>query len=94
MNKLVEMHKSLDPKTHFERVLFPNEDYTEFARTRSRLIGPIRLVLDRLRMIKFTVDESQGKESGYVDIPTAIQVVASKTERNDVFVQEENDLRS
>ena len=94
MNKLVEMHRSLDPKTHFEGFLFPNEDYTEFARARSRLIGPIRLVLDRLRMIKFTADESQGKESGYVDIPTAIQVVASKTERNDVFVQEENDLRS
>ena len=58
------------------------------------LIGPIRLVLDRLKMVRFTVDESQGKESGYVDIPMAIQVVASQSERNDVFIQEENELRS
>jgi hypothetical protein len=94
MKKLVEIHKSVDPRSHFEGFLFPNEDYCEFVRTRTKLIGPIRLVLDRLRSIKFTSDESQGKESGYVDIPTAIQVVASKSERNDVFVQEENELRS
>jgi hypothetical protein len=94
MKKLMDLHKSIDPKSHFEGFLFPNEDYCEFVRTRTKLIGPIRLVLDRLRSIKFTTDESQGKESGYVDIPTAIQVVASKSERNDVFVQEENELRS
>jgi hypothetical protein len=94
MKKLVDMHKSIDQDSHFEGFLFPNEDYSEFVRTRSKLIGPIRLVLDRLRMIKFTVDELQGKESGYVDIPTAIQVVASKSERNDVFIQEENIVRS
>jgi hypothetical protein len=94
MKKLADLHKSLDPKTHFEGFLFPNEDYTEFVRARSRLIGPIRLVLDRLKMVKFTVDESQGKESGYVDVPIAIQVVASQSDRNDVFIQEENQLRS
>jgi hypothetical protein len=94
MKKMADLHKSLDPKSHFEEILFPNEDYAEFARVRSKLIGPIRLVLDRLKMVKFTVDESQGKESGYVDVPMAIQVVASQSERNDVFIQEENELRS
>lgn len=94
MKKLVELHKSLDPKTHFEDFLLPKEDYSEFVRTRSKMIGPIRLVLDRLRMIKFTTDEAQGKESGYADIPKAIQVIASKSERNDVFIQEEDDIRS
>lgn len=94
MKKLAELLKSLDPKNHFEDFLFPNEDYSEFVRTRSKLIGPIRLVLDRLKMIRFTVDESQGKESGYVDVPLAIQAVASESQRNDVFMQEENELRS
>ena len=94
MKKLTDIHKSLDPQTHFEGFVFPNEDYSEFVRTRSKLIGPIRLVLDRLRMIKFTVDDLQGQESGYVDIPAAIQVVASKSARNDVFIQEENIMRS
>jgi nitric oxide reductase activation protein len=36
----------------------------------------------------------QGKESGYVDIPLAIQVLAQKSQRNDVFVREELDTRS
>ncbi|MDG6904425.1 MAG: VWA domain-containing protein [Nitrososphaerota archaeon] len=94
MKKLSDLHRSLDPRTHFESFLFPNEDYAEFARARSKLIGPIRLALDRLKMIRFTVDESQGKESGYVDVPIAIQVVASESKRNDVFIQEENELRS
>ncbi len=94
MKKMVDLYKTLDAKSHFEAFLFPREDYAEFLRARTRLIGPIRLVLDRLRAIRFTSDDSQGKESGYVDIPTAIQVVASKSDRNDVFIQEENELRS
>ncbi|MGI0090484.1 MAG: hypothetical protein ACREBS_02125 [Nitrososphaerales archaeon] len=94
MKRLVDLYKNIDTKTHFENFLFPNEDYSEFMRTRSKLIGPIRLILDRIRTVRFTVDESAGKESGYVDMPAAIQVVASKSARNDIFVQEENESRS
>ncbi|MHB1867413.1 MAG: VWA domain-containing protein [Nitrososphaerales archaeon] len=94
MKKMADMHKSLDSKSHFEGFLFPDEDYTEFSRARSKLIGPIRIVLDRLKMVRFTIDESQGKESGYVDIPMAIQVVASQSKRNDVFIQEDSESKS
>jgi hypothetical protein len=87
--RLVDLYKTIDPKTHFDEFLFPNEDYGEFVRTRARLIGPIRRVLEQLRSLNQVSDENSAKESGYVDIPIAIQVVAQKTDRNDVFIQEE-----
>jgi hypothetical protein len=93
MKRLLELHRSLDPNSHFENFLFPKEDYSEFIRTRARLIGPIRLILDQLRSVKSALSDSV-KESGNVDIPLAIQVIASKSERNDVFLQEENETKS
>jgi hypothetical protein len=87
--RLIDLYKTLDSKTHFEQFLFPNEDYGEFVRTRGRLIGPIRRVLEQLRSLNQVADENSAKESGYVDIPIAIQVIAQQSDRNDVFIQEE-----
>lgn len=92
--RLVDLFREQDPQTHFEEFTFPNEDYAEFVRTRTRLIGPIRRVLDQLRMVKNVSDEVNMKESGYVDIPIAIQVVASESDRSDVFLQEEVEKKS
>jgi hypothetical protein len=91
--RLAEIHRAADPKTHFENFLFPKEDYSEYVRTRARLIGPIRLVLDQLRNVKSAMDENI-RESGQLDIPKAIQVVATDSGRNDVFSQEELDAKS
>ncbi len=92
--RLVDLFKEIDPVTHFEEFTFPSEDYAEFVRTRTKLIGPIRRVLDQLRMVKNTEDEITMKESGYVDIPIAIQVIASKSDRSDVFLQDEIEKKS
>jgi archaellum component FlaC len=92
--RLIDLYKALDPKTHFEEFAFPVEDYAEFVRTRSRLIGPIRRVLDQLRTVKNVADDVDMKESGYVDIPIAIQVVASESDRSDVFIQDEVEKKS
>ncbi|MDA4130632.1 MAG: hypothetical protein OK457_07665 [Thaumarchaeota archaeon] len=93
MKRLADNYRVLDPKTHFEDFLFPKEDYAEFVRTRAKLIGPIRLILDQLRSVKSNLDDTV-KESGNVDMPTAIQVIASKSSRRDVFYQEENETKS
>ncbi len=85
---LIESYRRLDPHSHFEGFLFPKEDFAEYVRTRSKLIGPIRLILDQLRMIKSSADEVQGQESGYVDLPTAVQVLASGKQNNDIFVRD------
>ena len=94
MNRLAELHRSVDPTTHLEDFLFPKEDYAEFVRTRASLVGPIKLILDRLRMVRSSIDENQGQLSGFVDMPIALQVVASKSDRNDVFVREELEKKS
>jgi nitric oxide reductase activation protein len=91
--RLAEIQRAADPKTHFENFYFPKEDYSEYVRTRARLIGPIRLVLDQLRNVKSAMDENI-RESGQLDIPKAIQVVATDSGRNDVFQQEEPDAKS
>jgi hypothetical protein len=92
--RLVDLFKEIDPATHFEEFAFPSEDYAEFVRTRTKLIGPIRRVLDQLRMVKNIEDEVTMKDSGYVDVPMAIQVIASKSDRTDVFLQEEIEKKS
>jgi Cobalamin biosynthesis protein CobT VWA domain len=92
--KLVELHRGLDPETHFQEFVFPNEDYAEYVRTRAKFVGPIRNMIDQLRMVKSTNEEVAAQESGYVDIPTAIQVVASKSNRNDIFVRDVLDKKS
>ena len=94
MHRLSELHRSLDPQTHLENFLFPQEDYSEFVRTRANLVGPIKLILDQLRMVRSSIDENQGQLSGYVDLPIALQVVASKSNRNDIFIREEIEKKS
>ncbi|MFI5420322.1 MAG: hypothetical protein ACHQ1H_05090 [Nitrososphaerales archaeon] len=93
MKRLADLHRSVDPQTHFENFLFPKEDYAEYVRTRAQHIGPIRMILDQLRAVKSSLDD-ETQESGNVDIPIAIQVVASKSNRRDVFLQEENKTKS
>ena len=92
--RLIDFYRELDPSTHFEQFGFPKEDYGQFVRTRSKVIGPIRRVLEQLRMLKTSADEVNAKESGYVDIQAAIQVIASNSTRNDVFIREENEKKS
>lgn len=93
MKRIAEIQRAADPKTHFENFLFPKEDYAEFVRTRARLIGPIRLILDQLRNIKSAMDDNV-RESGQLDVPKAVQAVATGSGRNDVFQQEELESKS
>jgi hypothetical protein len=85
---LISCYRKLDPKSHFEGFLFPREDFAEYVRTRMRLIGPLRIILDKLKMVKTSEDEVKGEQSGYLDLPTAVQVMATGSENNEVFVRD------
>jgi nitric oxide reductase activation protein len=93
MKRLSELYRTIDPKTHFENFLFPKEDYAEYVRTRAKLIGPIRLILDQLRNVKSALDENVAR-SGNLDLPKAIQVIATGSNDTDVFGREENETKS
>lgn len=92
--RLIDLYRQLDPTSHFENFVFPGEDLAEFMRARAKIVGPIKRILEQLRTLKTTNDEVDAQESGYVDIPTAIQVVASESSRNDVFIREEIEKKS
>jgi hypothetical protein len=81
-------------KTRFKSIGFPEEDYTEYLRTRVFLSGGSRRLLDSLRVATDSLDEDPGKEWGQLDLSTIIQVIASQKPATDVFMRDEYLSRS
>jgi hypothetical protein len=80
--------------THFKSVSFPDEDYTEYLRTRTFISGGSRRLLDSLRVAQDALDEDPRKEMGQLDLAAVIQVIASKKPATDVFMLDEYLSRS
>jgi Mg-chelatase subunit ChlD len=91
--KILEGYKDLLAGTRFSAAEFPREDYTEYLRSKELLSGPIRRVLEKLRLLKNITGEDFRQESGLVDLQEAIQIIASKSQRTDIFVREEYQTR-
>jgi hypothetical protein len=91
--KILKDYVEIGKDTRFEDFEFPTEDYTEFQRRREILGGPIRRILYRLRLLKNIGGEDFRQESGFVDLQEAIQVIASKSQRTDIFMREELQTR-
>ena len=87
--KMLENYKLLGNGTRFRSFEFPREDFSEYIHGKSLLSSPIRRVLDRLRLLKNLTGEDYRHEMGSLDMQEAIQVVASKSKRTDVFVRDE-----
>jgi hypothetical protein len=91
--KILDGYVQIGKDTQFEDFEFPTEDYAEFQRRREILGGPIRRIMYRLRLLKNVGGEDFRQESGFVDLQEAIQVIASKSQRTDIFVREELQTR-
>ena len=91
--KTREYYAKLIANTRLNGIAFPDGDYSAFLRTRAELAGPIRNIKNQVLAIKNIADEEPGKLSGQVDIPMAMQVVASGSQRSDVFVRDEPVLK-
>ncbi|MDG6988560.1 MAG: VWA domain-containing protein [Nitrososphaerota archaeon] len=91
--KVTDYYRKLLSSTRLNGVSFPDGDYAAFLRARAELAGPIRNIKNQLLAIKNVTDEEPGKLSGQVDMPMAMQVVASGSQRSDVFVREEAVLK-
>jgi len=91
--KILKDYVEIGKGTRFEDFEFPTEDYIEFQRRREILGGPIRRILYRLRLLKNIGGEDFRQESGFVDLQEAIQVIASKSQRTDIFAREELQTR-
>jgi len=75
--------------THLRSVEFPEEDYTQYLRTRTLLAGGSRRLLDSLRVAQDALDEDPGKEMGQLDLTAVIQAILSKKPATDVFFKDE-----
>lgn len=91
--KILEKYVDIGKDTKFEEFDFPIENYAEYQRRRVFLGSPIRRVLSQLRLLKNVGGEDFRQESGFVDLQEAIQVIASKSQRTDIFAREELQTR-
>jgi hypothetical protein len=87
--KILQGYRLLGDNTHFVSFEFPEEDYAEYLRRKAILSGPIRRVMNKLRLFQNIYGEDFRQESGNIDLQEAVQVVASKSQRSDIFVREE-----
>jgi len=79
---------------NFGSVSLPTCDYVTYYGLYVELAPQIRRMIDRVRMIKNVLDEDTFQESGNIDLQVAIQAIASKTPRSDIFTKDENLLKS
>lgn len=91
--RILENYKSLGTGSRFRSFEFPREDFSEYVYGKALVSSPVRRVLERLRVLKNLTGEDYRHEMGSLDMQEAIQVVASKSDRTDVFVRDELQTR-
>jgi hypothetical protein len=92
--RMISKLKETAPSTRFKSMEFPEEDYTQYLRARTYLVGGSRRLLDSLRVAQDALDEDPGKEMGQLDLSAVIQVIASHKPATDVFLLDEYLSRS
>jgi hypothetical protein len=91
--KILRNYMEIGKDTKFEGFEFPVESYSEYLRKKTLLSSPIRRILHQLRLLKNVGGEDFRQESGFIDLQEAIQVIASKSQRTDIFAREELQTR-
>jgi hypothetical protein len=80
--------------SRFKELRFPRQDFTEFLRVKNRCKKEIIKLTERLLIARNAALEDTRKLYGVLDLSDAIQVIASKSERSDVFMREENMVKN
>jgi hypothetical protein len=75
--------------TKFKSVGFPEEDYTQYLRSRVFLAGGSRRLLDSLRVAQDALEEDPGKQIGQLDLTAVINMLSSQKPAIDVFMKDE-----
>jgi hypothetical protein len=91
--RILQNYESLGIGSRFRSFEFPREDFAEYMYSRAFVSSPVRRVLERLRLLKNLTGEDYRHEMGSLDMQEAIQVVASKSDRTDVFFRDELQTR-
>jgi len=92
--KILGRYEELVFSTRFKSIEFPSEDYAEYLRKKTKIRSKTRRLTESLMVAFDALDEDPRKLYGVLDLQDTIQVVASKSPRKDVFMQEENISKS
>jgi cobalamin biosynthesis protein CobT len=88
-DKILKRLRARIKETHFKSFEMPPEDYSAYLRVREMIGGTTRRLLNNIiAASNFEFEDSQ-KMYGVLDLADAIQVIASKTPRNDIFQLDE-----
>ncbi len=87
-NKILERYRLAGEGTRFKEFRFPEEDYTEFLRRKISHSKTIRRITNRLATFYNLTGDDFRRDAGFIDIQEAIQVVASKSKRSDIFMED------
>jgi len=88
--KVLSKYQNFLGLTRFKSVEFPDQDYSEYLRIKSRCKSEARRLIESLLVARDAIDEDPRKLYGVLDLQEIIQVVASKSPRMDVFMLDEN----
>jgi Txe/YoeB family toxin of Txe-Axe toxin-antitoxin module len=88
-DRMLAKYQNLLSSTRFKSVEFPEQDYTESLRVRSRSKSEGHRLIESLLVARDAIDEDPRKMYGVLDLQEIIQVVASKSPRMDVFMLDE-----
>jgi hypothetical protein len=88
-SKILRKYDEFAAYSRFNSMGFPNKDYTEYLRARTRCKRSINKMTAILTWAMNMYMEDIHNKHGILDLTDAIQVIASKSERTDVFLLDE-----
>ena len=88
-SKILRKYDEYAEYSRFNSMGFPNKDYSEYLRTRIRCKRSINKMTEILTGAMNMYMEDILKKFGVLDLTDAIQVIASKSERTDIFIKDE-----
>jgi hypothetical protein len=92
--KILSTYEKFALSSRFSSMGFPNKDYTEYLKAKARCKKSTNKMAERLYQAMNEYMEDIRKKHGVLNLADAIQVIASKSDRTDIFLLEEKIQRS
>lgn len=92
--KILSRYEELLVMSRFRLMAFPDQDYTGYIRAKARCKKETNRLIETLLNAMNAYMEDIRKLYGVVDLADAIQVIASKSDREDIFLLEEKIQKS
>ncbi len=93
-SKTIENYAKLAKNTEFDGLIFPEEDFAEYARSYAKYAGSIRKITEEIGMLKNDLDSNPKQQVGQVDMQEVIQAIASHKMSRNIFIRDDYSSKS